>query len=73
MDKKDEKQPSIYTMSLHDEIFLRKENIVITRVPGGWIYCTIYMHDEILKHMSSVFVQYSAEFKKGTDPKQPTK
>ena len=62
------KEKSIYDMKLHDMIgfdmtvdddpeALVKDNMVITRVPGGWMYVAGI-------DRSACFVPYSPEFKR---------
>lgn len=53
----------LFKMKLHETLELGTEdNILIVRVPGGWIYTT-YAGDSLgAWRASSVFVPYSKEF-----------
>lgn len=49
----------IYNLELHEELRVANDNILITRVSGGWLY-TIYRLDE--KQMNTSFVPFNNEF-----------
>lgn len=46
---------TIYSLSLHESLV--EGNLKITRVPGGWIYLSIYE-----SHISSLFVPMNKEY-----------
>jgi len=56
----------LYEMELHESVGLKgKEFIDIRRVPGGWIY-TNYMESQgNTYNLSSCFVPFDNEFRKG--------
>jgi hypothetical protein len=46
--------PEIYTMKLHDVLFLENTQVKIVRVAGGWVYIQTFSK-------STTFVPYSDE------------
>ena len=46
----------LYNMDLHETIDIGDQGIIVTRVPGGWIYETGYARQ------TRVFVPYNDEF-----------
>ena len=59
---------TIYDLKLHESLLIDKF-ILVTRVPGGWIYILFgSVEDGIDKDPMSTFVPYSNEFK----PMRPT-
>lgn len=58
MENKEKESPYIYKMELHESISVGSD-LIITRVPGGWIYTRI-----IMGLGSSTFVEFNNEFMK---------
>ena len=51
----------VYSMKLHDVIYINNGDAKVTRVAGGWVYVFLRLdHDT----MTSVFVRFDNEFQK---------
>lgn len=65
-----EKAKKIYQMNLHDKVVLKDtENnidLVVFRVPGGWVYATLTQDQYSKKNIASsgVFVPFDGEYNK---------
>jgi ribosomal protein S27E len=56
-------RPDIYGLDLHDQFYDHGGTLIITRVPGGWIYTTYFENGSRAQGTSSVFVPFNDEFK----------
>jgi len=54
---------TLHTLGLHEQIEMPDKGMIVTRVPGGWIYCQIEAFDGQAMALPPVFVPYSEEFK----------
>lgn len=62
---------TIYDLKLHEILNIQLDKIV-TRVPGGWIYCIPNNNEQNITY-NSVFVPYNNEFEGGKYQKEETK